>query len=723
VFLNNLIKYSDKIKQVHNQVKKAKQILKSEFFGIDDVIDQILQSIEPWLAMPEGQTKPTIINLWGMTGTGKTSLVRRMAEILEEDLIQVDLGEYTDHLKFDLIQVDLGEYTDHLNFTEYFHMNFEKYNSVPVMILLDEIQNPRTINEHGFELDRSNLRGLWSLLSDGKLFPEQETSYDYYISKILNTILIYKRDNQIPLMHTECIYLHFSDCFNNNSNCSSKSSFSARIVSQYGSPSDYKTCKLGREILEEQKNNCANLTPWEELTEWEPIDPIGFKLLSITEIKDLFLSKITAQTTQNKFGDFFDLMEKDCLSGLYILLKISLHTPPQIVLDFSQSLIFITGNMDEIYVEACSANPDITPDQLHEYSKNITVPDVKQALMRRFRPEQAARLGNNHILYPTFTEETFRKIINNKLKEINTFFKEKFNINLFFDFSVENIVYKEGVFPTQGARSVLSTISFLIEAFIPNALYLLFSKQDLTDKIDIMIKIDEDQEKIYFSYQDEVFFEHKICLHIESLRKPHYDNESIQVAIHEAGHTICSIIECGIYPNKVTAFSSASNSMGCTDLGYHKKIMHKGALKNRIVFLLGGWAAEKIIFGEDYICSGAKEDILQASYLASDLVKRFGMGDIPIFKTRINNPDEGAITETSEDVEKIKKLIDECQTKAINIIKDNELILLDLSQLLLEKANVNQKDLETLLNNHNKIINSQESIKDKFEKRLKDIMN
>ena len=56
-----------------SKLEEAAIILKKEFVGIDTIIDEVIHSIEPWYIYPQGQIRPTIINLWGMTGVGKTN--------------------------------------------------------------------------------------------------------------------------------------------------------------------------------------------------------------------------------------------------------------------------------------------------------------------------------------------------------------------------------------------------------------------------------------------------------------------------------------------------------------------------------------------------------------------------------------------------------------------------------------------------------------------------
>ena len=64
--------------QLLNDVKEQ---LKSDYAGIDRVIDEFMTAVCPWFIFPELQDRPVVVNLWGLTGTGKSSLVKR--ELIE----------------------------------------------------------------------------------------------------------------------------------------------------------------------------------------------------------------------------------------------------------------------------------------------------------------------------------------------------------------------------------------------------------------------------------------------------------------------------------------------------------------------------------------------------------------------------------------------------------------------------------------------------------------
>ncbi len=52
-------------------LKEATSTLKNEFVGIDDVIDNVVNSIKPYYFFSEYLKRPLVINIWGLTGTGK----------------------------------------------------------------------------------------------------------------------------------------------------------------------------------------------------------------------------------------------------------------------------------------------------------------------------------------------------------------------------------------------------------------------------------------------------------------------------------------------------------------------------------------------------------------------------------------------------------------------------------------------------------------------------
>lgn len=76
------------------QLEVTRITLKNEFFGIDKTVDELINNTRSWYVLNTYQTRPLVVNLWGLPGVGKTSLVLRLSELLscQDQLYRFDLG-------------------------------------------------------------------------------------------------------------------------------------------------------------------------------------------------------------------------------------------------------------------------------------------------------------------------------------------------------------------------------------------------------------------------------------------------------------------------------------------------------------------------------------------------------------------------------------------------------------------------------------------------------
>ena len=157
-------------------LSKAVSQLKSEFVGIDGIIDELADVILPWWLFPENQLRPLIINLWGMTGSGKTALIKRLSEILsyEKQLLRFDMGEF-------------GASSSFLKYT--LTRQLTAFHELSPIIVLDEFQFAKTKDEQGKEVNNTSLRIIWDLLDSGKLNYEPDGN-SYYLTRAKKAIKI-----------------------------------------------------------------------------------------------------------------------------------------------------------------------------------------------------------------------------------------------------------------------------------------------------------------------------------------------------------------------------------------------------------------------------------------------------------------------------------------------------------------------------------------------------
>jgi len=181
-------KREDRISRLEDAVK----ILKSEFVGLDEIIDKIKLSITPWYITPEIITRPTVISLWGMTGTGKTSIVKRLIDLLglANKAIFFDCGEESNtgnrtvgEKINDIMSLDDGE--DDL---------MDRDSPSDLVFVFDEFQHARTINERKEEVDKPNLRSVWNLLDTG-ILRFDDYSYELsYFNSFLEDFIEYSKE-------------------------------------------------------------------------------------------------------------------------------------------------------------------------------------------------------------------------------------------------------------------------------------------------------------------------------------------------------------------------------------------------------------------------------------------------------------------------------------------------------------------------------------------------
>ena len=154
--------------------------LKKHFVGIDAIIDDLLDYIKIWYLMPDILTRPIIVNLWGMTGVGKTDLVRKMISLLE----------YQD--RFVEVELSNGDSTNYQTSVAGVFAKNGMSDGKPFIVLFDEIQRFNTLEIDGKPLQNTKFTDFWELLSDGKLAKREREDLEWLASDILFN----KRDMQ-----------------------------------------------------------------------------------------------------------------------------------------------------------------------------------------------------------------------------------------------------------------------------------------------------------------------------------------------------------------------------------------------------------------------------------------------------------------------------------------------------------------------------------------------
>jgi cell division protease FtsH len=103
--------------------------------------------------------------------------------------------------------------------------------------------------------------------------------------------------------------------------------------------------------------------------------------------------------------------------------------------------------------------------------------------------------------------------------------------------------------------------------------------------------------------------------------------EKTMTAYHEAGHALAAWLLPGVDKLHKVTIIPRGRALGVTQLVPEEDRMNIGEadLHNRLAFILGGRAAEKLVFGE--YTAGAENDLTQATRIARKMVAHWGMSE------------------------------------------------------------------------------------------------
>lgn len=189
------------------------------------------------------------------------------------------------------------------------------------------------------------------------------------------------------------------------------------------------------------------------------------------------------------------------------------------------------------------------------------------------------------------------------------------------------------------------------------------------------------------------------------------EKEKKIVAYHEVGHALVGSVMPG--GGKVAKISIVPRGMAA--LGYtlqmpteDRFLMSESELRDQIATLLGGRAAEEIIFGS--ITTGASNDLQRATDLAERMVTTYGMskvlGPLAYEKGQQNNflgdgmmnPRRMVSDDTAKAIdEEVKDIVETAHQQALAILNQNRDLLEQIAQQILEVEVIEGEKLQNLL--------------------------
>jgi cell division protease FtsH len=187
------------------------------------------------------------------------------------------------------------------------------------------------------------------------------------------------------------------------------------------------------------------------------------------------------------------------------------------------------------------------------------------------------------------------------------------------------------------------------------------------------------------------------------------DEEKKVIAYHEGGHALVARLLPGADPLEKVTIIPRGRSLGATEQipEEDRHNFSRSYLLNRIAIMLGGRAAEKVVF--DDITSGAGDDLKKATQLARRMVCQWGMSDRlgPVtFRQGETHPFLGREMAEQKDFseetaklidEEVRRIIQDMEKKAAGILGSNLDKLDALAEGLLEHETLSREEIDEIL--------------------------
>ena len=632
------------IQAQRSQLHYVSQQLKKEFIGLDSIIDQIIEGVTAWACVPGVQERPTIISLWGLTGVGKSSLVRRLAELMQ----------WSDRLTV----FDCGELKASKNLGNRLRQYHQDGTMAAPIFLLDEFQRGFTVEE-GKEVFSEGL--LWDWLDTGIMW---DLSHVGYLTNAYTDVRKLRKCLEMGIKVKD-----------------------GRVQGDL---------RLFRSITEDRDYDFFESLMISKHSRKQSDNPF-FVRFRIYEYLSEYNSKkwptafaVSEQVKTFSAADAVDFLEAE-IRELLVPQKI----------DTRAALVFVAGNLDDAYEMASDVDVDTDADVLKARSLLIGLPEIKSALMKRYRPEQIARLGNRHIIYPAFGRLEYEQIIKAQVKKVLHVFQNKLALSFDVEQNLLDVIYSEGVAPAQGVRPVLSTVDQLVTNRIPS-IYL--AAQELGEPVDKVIFCGHNSGRFVTQLLcnglvvGEVV--DQILLQNQSAREDKTPATKAAISVHEVGHALVQILRQGRIPTTLTCVTANRSVLGYSATRTEKKVTLRTAddEQRELEVLFGGFAAEEVVFGQSLVTAGSGDDIMRATRLAGIMVKKRGQGSVRYHADAPTSECDWSIKADDKFLDReVASLIDSAYASAVAILSQNQHVLVGLAHELFCRGTLHEGQIKDYL--------------------------
>ncbi len=379
-----------------------------------------------------------------------------------------------------------------------------------------------------------------------------------------------------------------------------------------------------------------------------------------------------------------ELTQKDMME---ILLKEKQKKKIYEPIDHSKTLIIVSGNLDDAFsVATQTSETDIDADIFFNLTTKINLVDIKNALSRKFRPEQVARFGNIHLIYTSLKKSHFQLLIQREINRIIENIKQNYDVVLKIENSINELVYRNGVFPVQGVRPVFSSVIDIIESNLSKYLFTAI----INNKKRIVMQYNIASKKIIATI-DKQKIETTYVGRIDKIRQNNLMDTIANISVHEAGHAVAYIVLFKLAPLQLKSKIASSYAGGFTFP--HAIHETKENILRKIKIFLAGGIAEELIFGKDNASIGRSGDRVEVTVLAIDYVRRYGFDSE--FQANYSLDMAYSMDKTVTDID-VEKMISQLVSETYQLLAQHKALLIAISKKLMATGSLTSPEVAAI---------------------------
>jgi cell division protease FtsH len=186
------------------------------------------------------------------------------------------------------------------------------------------------------------------------------------------------------------------------------------------------------------------------------------------------------------------------------------------------------------------------------------------------------------------------------------------------------------------------------------------------------------------------------------------------IAYHEVGHALLmTLLPHAEKLNKVTIIPRSGGIGGFAQQSYNEDLVDSGLyskawIMDSIRIMLGGRAAEEIIFGQDEVTIGASNDIKNVAEFAREMVTRYGMSELGLLALEsegdLYSGRGGSLSSTDYSDElatridhEVRNIAKQCHQDALALLGQHRDLIDELVEKLLEEETIDGEDFRKVV--------------------------